>query len=109
MNGNCKFSYQESKSCKNFEFLAFMRAARAHSARADTYGRKILKCSKCPGGQLPLKGGHHARTRKRVKRVVFHGRAMYARTVERVSKLPKFGKKGILFNSLYTRLGYIFY
>ena len=68
----------------------------------------------CPGGrgggvQLPLKGGHHARLKKHVKRVVFHGRAMYARTVERVSKLPKFGKKGILFNSFDTRLGYIFY
>ena len=37
------------------------------------------------GGQLPLKGGHHARFKKHVKRVVFHGRAMYARTVERVS------------------------
>ena len=46
-----------------------------------------------PGGQLPLKGGHHARLKKHVKRVVFHGRAMYARTVERVSKLPKFGKR----------------
>ena len=57
------------------------------------------------GGELPLKGGHHARTKKRVKRVVFHGRAMYARTVERVSKLPKFGKKGILFNSFDKRLG----
>ena len=47
--------------------------------------------------------------KKRVKRVVFHGRAMYARTVERVSKLPKYGKKCILFNSFDTRLGYIFY
>ena len=34
--------------------------------------------------------------KKHVKRVVIYGRAMYARTVERVSKLPKFGKKGIL-------------
>ena len=66
-----------------------------------------------PGGrQLPLKAGHHARLKKRVKRVVFHGRAMYARmyAVEKVSKLPKFfGEKGILFNSFDTRLGYIFY
>ena len=67
------------------------------------------KWENCLGRQLPLKGGHHARTKKCVKRVVFHGRAMYARTVERVSKLPKFGKKGILFNSFDTRLGYIFY
>ena len=62
------------------------------------------------GGQLPLKGGHHARTKKRVRRVVFHGRAMYAaRIVERVSKLPKFGEKGYTFQQLRTRLGYIFY
>ena len=79
------------------------------------------------GGQLPLKG--HARLKKHVKRVVFHGRAMYARTVERVSKLPKFGKKGYTLQQLRyafrvyillimkrdenthfdTRLGYIFY
>ena len=67
------------------------------------------KITRGGGGQLPLKGGHHARTKKRVKRVVFHGRAMYARTVERVSKLPKSGKKDILFNSFDTRLGNIFY
>ena len=67
-------------------------------------------CSRGGGGQLPLKGRHHARLKKHVKRVVFfQGRAMYERTVERVSKLPKFGKKGILFNSFDTRLGYIFY
>ena len=35
--------YQESKSCENFEFLPFIRAARVHNARADTYGRKILE------------------------------------------------------------------
>ena len=52
------------------------------------------------GGKLPLKGGHHARLKKRVKRVVFHGRAMYARTVERVSKLPEILKKGYSFQQL---------
>ena len=56
------------------------------------------------GGQLPLKGGHHARTKKRVKRVVFHGRAMYARTVERVSKLPKFGGKRVYFSTASIRV-----
>jgi hypothetical protein len=49
INGNRQLSYQESKSCKNFEFLPFIRTARAHNARADTYGRKIWKCSKWPG------------------------------------------------------------
>ena len=32
-----------------FWILPFLRAARVHNARADTYGRKILKCSKWPG------------------------------------------------------------
>ena len=48
----------------------------------------------------------YARLKKRIKRVVFHGRAMYARTVERVST---FGKKGILFNSFDTRLAYVYF
>ena len=46
MNGNWQLWYQESKSCKKFEFLPLMRA--------DTYGREILKCSKLPGSYSPL-------------------------------------------------------
>ena len=49
-----------------------------------------------PGGPVPLQRVHHARVKKRVKRVVFHGRTMYARTLKRVSKSPKSGKKGIV-------------
>ena len=48
---NCK--WMEIVNCRirnpNFEFLPFIRAARAHNMRADTYGREILKCSKWPG------------------------------------------------------------
>ena len=37
-----------------FWILTFPRAVCAHNARADTYGRKILKCSKWPGSYSKL-------------------------------------------------------
>ena len=58
---------------------------------------------KTPGGPLPLQRVHHARVKKRVKRVVFHGRAMYARTLKRVSKSLKIRKKGILLEKSYSK------
>ena len=49
INRNCQVWYKESKECNNFEFWLSVRATRVHNARADTYGREILKCSKWPG------------------------------------------------------------
>ena len=39
---------------QQFWILTFPRAVSAHNARADTYGREILKCSKWPGSYSKL-------------------------------------------------------
>ena len=55
-------------------------------------------------GALVFKGGYDARTRKQVKRVVFcfvlvpPQQSMYTRTLKRVPKTAKFGKKAVFFN-----------
>ena len=52
------------------------------------------------GGPLIFKGGYDACSRKQVKRVLFFQQAMYARTLNRVSKTAKYGKKGMFFPTL---------
>ena len=50
------------------------------------------------GGALVFKSGYDAHTRKQVKVVIFFPTVDDTRTLKRVSKTAKFGKKGMFFN-----------
>ena len=66
-------------------------------------GHRALMGSREPRGSLVIQLVYHARTQKRVKRVVFRGWASsYSSISFRVSKTAKMGEKGTSISKLHT-------